>query len=279
MAFRDLHQPGRPLLLPNVWEFGVGALLAAQGFSALGTTSLGVSAAAGELDGHPRTLDTTIALASRLSTVDAFVTVDIADGFNADPGAVADLASVLAEAGAAGVNIEDGRADGSLAGVDAQCTLIAAMKARVPDLFVNARTDTNWLRTGPVSAAISRVKAYAGVGADGVFVPGLADAGDIEAVVRAVEVPVNVLFSPGGHPVAQLAELGVARISLGSLPYRMALAAAVETVSAVRDGRPLSLTPPTYSEVTALLPNSQSSELASGACMHSARISTFLRDT
>jgi 2-methylisocitrate lyase-like PEP mutase family enzyme len=254
MAFRDLHQPGRPLLLPNVWEFGVGALLAAQGFPALGTTSLGVSAAAGEPDGHPRTLDATIGLAWSLSTLDTFVTVDIADGFSADSGAVADLAAVLAESGAVGVNIEDGRADGKLADVDTQCALIAAMKARVPDLFVNARTDTHWLGAGPASEALSRVKAYGDAGADGVFVPGLTGAGDIEAVVRAVELPVNVLFSPAGPSVAQLAEFGVARISLGSLPYRMALAAAVETVTAVRDGRPLPLTPPTYADVTTLLP-------------------------
>lgn len=255
MTFRDLHQPGRPLLLPNVWEFGVGALLAAQGFPALGTTSLGVSAAAGEPDGHPRTLDATIGLARSLSTVDAFVTVDIADGFSADPGAVAELGAALAEAGAVGVNLEDGRGAGKLADVETQCALIAAMKARAPGLFVNARTDTHWFGLGPVSEAVSRVKAYADAGADGVFVPALTDPADIEAVVRAVDLPVNVLFSPTGPSVAQLAEFGVARISLGSLPYRMALAAAVETATAVRDGRPLPLTPPTYADVTALLPS------------------------
>jgi 2-methylisocitrate lyase-like PEP mutase family enzyme len=255
MTFRDLHQPGRPLLLPNVWEFGVGALLTAQGFPALGTTSLGVSAAAGEPDGHPRTMAATVGLARRLSTLDAFVTVDIADGFSADPGEVADLASALTEAGAVGVNLEDGRIDGTLADVGTQCALIAAVKARVPGLFVNARTDTHWLGAGPVSEAVSQAKAYADAGADGVFVPALTDPADIETVVRAVDLPVNVLFSPTGPSVAQLTEFGVARISLGSLPYRMALAVAVETVTAVRDGRPLPLTPPTYAEVTTLLPS------------------------
>lgn len=256
MAFRDLHQPGRPLLLPNVWEFGVGALLAAQGFPALGTTSLGVSAAVGEPDGHPRTRAATIGLARRLSTLDALVTVDIADGFSADPAEVADLAGELADAGVVGVNLEDGRAHGQLAGVDVQCALIQAMKARVPGVFVNARTDTHWL-TGnppPIGVAIERAKAYADAGADGVFVPGLADAADIEAVVRSAGVPLNVLFLPGGHTVAELAELGVARISLGSLPYRMALAAAVETVAAVANGRSLPLVPPGYGDVVALLP-------------------------
>lgn len=254
--FRALHTPGSPLLLPNVWEFGIGAFLAAQGFPALGTTSLGTSAALGEPDGHPRTRGATVDLARRLSVLDAAVTVDIADGFTADPAGVADLVEELAAAGAVGVNLEDGRAGGSLADADTQCELIAAVKARVPRLFVNARTDTHWLveRPPPVGVAIERAKAYAGAGADGVFVPGLADPGAVEAVVAAVDVPLNVLFAPGGRTLAQLAELGVSRVSLGSLPYRAALAAAAATVNAVKDGLALPVDPPGYAEVVKLLP-------------------------
>jgi 2-methylisocitrate lyase-like PEP mutase family enzyme len=84
-------------------------------------------------------------------------------------------------------------------------------------------------------------------------VPGLRDAAEIETVVRAVSVPLNLLFLPGGHTFARLAELGVARVSLGSLPS-MALAAAVETVGAVKEGRPLPIVPPGYGEIVALLP-------------------------
>lgn len=256
LAFRELHRPGRPLLLPNVWEFELGAYLAAQGFPALATTSLGVSAANGEPDGHPRTREATVELARRLSTLDTAVSVDIADGFSDDPGAVADLTEELAACGAVGVNLEDGRPGGSLADVGEQCALIEAMKGRVPGLFVNARTDTHWLTANPPPArvAIERAKRYADAGADGIFMPGLADPGDIEAVVAAVGLPLNVLFLPGGHTIARLAELGVARVSLGSLQYRMALAAAVETVYAVQEGRPLPLVPPGYGEIVALLP-------------------------
>ena len=143
-SFRALHVPGSPLLLPNAWEFGVGAFLVAQGFRALGTTSLGVSAAAGEPDGAPSTRTATVTLAARLARLDALVSVDIADGFSADPAAVADLAEELHDAGAVGVNLEDGRADGSLAPADVQCALVEAVKERVPALFVNARTDTHW---------------------------------------------------------------------------------------------------------------------------------------
>ncbi|SFW76166.1 isocitrate lyase/PEP mutase family protein [Amycolatopsis australiensis] len=251
--FRALHVPGNPLLLPNAWEFGVGAFLAAQGFRALGTTSLGVSAAAGEPDGAPSTRDATVALARRLARLDALVSVDIADGFSADPAEVADLAAELADAGAAGVNLEDGRAGGSLAPAEVHATLVEAVKARVPDLFVNARTDTHWLGDRSIAEAERRVRAYAAAGADGVFVPGLAAPADVERVVAA-GIPVNLLFLPGKVTVAGLAELGVARVSLGSLPYRVALAAAAETALAVRDGREPPLRPPSYADVVALLP-------------------------
>ncbi|MCR6483109.1 isocitrate lyase/phosphoenolpyruvate mutase family protein [Amycolatopsis sp. OK19-0408] len=251
--FRALHVPGAPLLLPNAWEFGVGAFLAARGFRALGTTSLGVSAAAGEPDGAPSTRAETVALARRLTRLDALVSVDLADGFSADPAAVADLAAELAEAGVVGVNLEDGRADGSLAPVEVQAALVAAVKERVPGLFVNARTDTHWAGDRSVAEAEERARAYVAAGADGVFVPGLADPADVERIV-AVGVPVNLLFLPGKVTVAGLAGLGVARVSLGSLPYRMALAAAAGTAEAVRDGRELPLSPPSYADVTALLP-------------------------
>lgn len=252
--FRALHVPGSPLLLPNAWEFGVGAFLAAQGFRALGTTSLGVSAAAGEPDGAPSTRDATVALATRLARLDVLVSVDIADGFSADPATVAGLAAELAAAGAVGVNLEDGRADGSLVPVEVQCALVRAVKERVPGLFVNARTDTHWAGGRSIAEAETRVRAYAAAGADGVFVPGLAGPADVERIVAAAGVPLNLLFLPGRVTLAGLAELGVARVSLGSLPYRMALAAAAETALAVRDGRDLPLSAPGYAEVAELLP-------------------------
>jgi 2-methylisocitrate lyase-like PEP mutase family enzyme len=250
--FRALHSPGTPLLLPNAWEFGVGAFLAAQGFRALGTTSLGVSAATGEPDGAPSTRDATVALTHRLARLDVLLSVDIADGFSADPAAVADLAAELADAGAVGVNLEDGRADGSLAPVEVQAALVEAVKDRVPGLFVNARTDTHWSGDHAIETSEERGKAYAAAGADGLFVPGLADPADVERIV-GLGLPVNLLFLPGKVTFAGLAELGVARVSLGSLPYRMALAAAAATALAIRDGGELPLSPPSYNDVTALL--------------------------
>ncbi|WIX74857.1 isocitrate lyase/phosphoenolpyruvate mutase family protein [Amycolatopsis carbonis] len=253
-SFAALHVPGKPLLLPNVWEFGFAAALAAAGYPAVGTTSLGVSAAAGLADGAPASRAATVALTRALAPLDVLVSVDIADGFSVDPGEVADLVAELAEAGAVGVNLEDGRADGTLAPVEVQRALIAAVRSSSPGVFLNARTDTHWLGAGPVSLAVERALAYRDAGADGVFVPGLADPGEVAEVVAAVEVPLNVLFLPGRGTPAGLAELGVARVSLGSTPYRVALAAALATVDAAREGTSLPLPPPSYAEVAGLLP-------------------------
>ncbi|MGW7538788.1 isocitrate lyase/PEP mutase family protein [Amycolatopsis sp. NPDC054798] len=252
-SFAALHVPGRPLLLPNVWEFGFAAALAEAGHPAVGTTSLGVSAAAGLADGAPESRAATVALAKSLAPLDILVSVDLADGFSADPAEVADLVAELADAGVAGVNLEDGRAD-TLAPIVVQAALLAKVRERVPGVFLNARTDTHWLGTGPVADAITRARAYADAGADCVFVPGLHDPADVTELVEAVEVPVNLLHLPGKATFSELASLGVARVSLGSTPYRVALSAALATVDAAREGTELPLKPPSYGEITALLP-------------------------
>ncbi|WP_033292404.1 isocitrate lyase/PEP mutase family protein [Amycolatopsis jejuensis] len=257
-SFAALHVPGRPLLLPNVWEFGFAASLAAAGYPAVGTTSLGVSAAAGLADGAPASRAATVALARTLAPLDLLVSVDIADGFSTDPAAVADLVAELAEAGAVGVNLEDSRADGTLVPLDVQLTLLQTVRERVPGIFLNARTDTQWLGAGPVSETITRARMYADVGADGVFVPGLAEPADVTALVEAVEVPVNLLYLPGKVTLSGLASLGVARVSLGSTPYRVSLAAALATVDAVQNDAELPLAPPSYGNVVALLPEHSS---------------------
>ncbi|MEB8342906.1 isocitrate lyase/PEP mutase family protein, partial [Streptomyces endophyticus] len=250
--FARLHCQDAPLLLlPNAWDCASAAALAAEGFEAVGTTSLGVAAAAGLPDGAGVTADATLALARRLGRTALLFTIDMEGGFSDDPQEVADLARQLSAAGAAGINIEDGRVDGSLTPARRHAAKIAAVKAAVPELFVNARTDTYWLGSGHADTE-ERLTAYQQAGADGLFVPGLAEPDRIRDLASRFELPLNILYAPTGPTLDELAALGVRRVSLGSLLYRRALGAAVATARAVRDGRRPTGDTLSYGEVQAL---------------------------
>jgi 2-methylisocitrate lyase-like PEP mutase family enzyme len=255
-AFRQLH--GKPpLLLPNAWDFASAAALAADGFAAIATTSLGVAAAAGLPDGAGATRQATLALARIITRLPCLVSIDAEGGFSDEPEEVADFAAQLAALGVVGINLEDGRADGSLVSAELHTRVVETVKRRVPDLFVNARTDTYWLagsRPPSLSETLARVRAYAAAGADGVFVPGVTDDSAIAAIAAAVDVPLNVLYLPG-RSLGQLAELGVRRVSCGSLLYRIALGAGLRAVAAIRAGDSVDTSAtPSYAAVEALLP-------------------------
>ncbi|WP_219417755.1 isocitrate lyase/PEP mutase family protein [Pseudonocardia nigra] len=250
MSFRDLHHGDRPLLLPNAWDVASAVALVDAGFAAVGTTSLGVAAAHGVPDAAGLARAETAALARKLVRLPVPVTVDVEAGFSADAGEVGDLAAELASFGVAGINLEDGRSGGVLADARDQVRLLRVVKERAPALFVNARTDTHWFDpAAPLDSALARCRAYADAGADGVFVPGLAAPDQVRALVAGVDVPVNLLHLPGRTTVAELAALGVRRISTGSLLFRVALGAAVAAARAVRDGVPLPSDIPTYADV------------------------------
>jgi 2-methylisocitrate lyase-like PEP mutase family enzyme len=233
-SFAALHRPGEPLLLPNAWDAATGAALAAEGFPAIGTTSLGVAAAAGKRDATGEAWPETLALAQRLAqSLDCHVTVDMEDGFSDDPEQVAEYAAQLP---VAGINLEDAHGDPAR-----HARKIAAVKRRTT-LFVNARTDTHWLRDGTLQDAIERAHAYVEAGADGVFVPGL-PLNDIEPFVKAVDAPLNVLYTPN----EDLAGRGVARISTGSLLFRASIGALQQMAAAIRAGHPIDA--PSYEEI------------------------------
>lgn len=234
--FAALHRGEKPLLLPNAWDYASAAALAAAGFPAVGTTSLGVAAAHGLPDAEGRARAETVALAHSLARLPCLVTVDLEAGFSDDPGEVADLAAELAEAGIVGINLEDSRPDG-LANPGSQAALISAVRHRVPALFLNARVDTHWLTTDPPPLAdtLARARRYVDAGADGIFVPGLAAETDVATVVGSLAVPVNLLATPYTS-VDRLTQLGVRRISTGSLLFRVALHNAVTTARRLRDG-------------------------------------------
>jgi len=256
-AFAALHRRGEPFVLPNAWDVASAVLLADAGFPAVGTTSMGVNAAAGLIDGEGTGRSYTMALAAALAPRLAVpVTVDFEGGFSDDPAAVAELAAELAGVGVAGINLEDVSAGGALRDPAAQVRIISAARAAAPDLFLNARTDVYWLGYGPAAGrqaeTLSRLRAYADAGAHGVFVPGLTELDEIEAVTGQIAQPLNLLWRPG-IDLPRLAAAGVARISTGSGPYRRALAAGVATAIAAREGTAPPAADITYADLIDML--------------------------
>lgn len=244
-SFAELHHSEEPLLLPNAWDHASARALADQGFRAIGTTSLGVAAALGLPDGASATRDETLRLALALGSGPYLLSVDAEDGYSDDPDEVAEFARELATVGAVGINLEDRLGPPAL-----HAAKIAAVKSAAPCLFVNARADTYWLGDGEDTR--SRLDVYQQAGADGVFVPGLTEPREIAALVAYLDVPLNVLYTPSGPTVGDLAALGVRRVSVGSLLYRRALGAALEAMAEIREGRTPGGSLPSHHDVNAL---------------------------
>jgi 2-methylisocitrate lyase-like PEP mutase family enzyme len=245
-AFAAMHAGPGVLVLPNAWDAGSATLLAAvPGVDALATTSAGVAAAHGIADGELLALDHVLAsLALITRSVSLPVSVDLEAGYGNKPAEVADSVASVIDAGAVGVNIEDG-APGvptELLPDEAHAMRIAAARSAADHLgvpiVVNARTDVYWRGIGPpekrFAHTVYRLRSYVEAGADCVFVPGFpgADVSVAEARERIAALvgeldgtPLNLLASQSLPPVGELAELGVRRLSVGSALYRLAMAA------------------------------------------------------
>jgi 2-methylisocitrate lyase-like PEP mutase family enzyme len=234
MSFRDLHYADEPLLLPNAWDVSSALAFYDAGYPAIGTTSFGVAASAGHPDGGRSSKEPTTSLVRQLRNLPVYVSADVEDGYHDDPDVVAGYVSEL---GVAGINIEDST-DGKLIGPQAHAAKVSGIKERSPEVFVNARVDTYWLnQDANVSATLERAEAYVEAGADGIFIPGASDPSELRQLTANIPVPVNVLVVPA-LSLAQLADLGVRRVSTGSLPYRAAIDAAVEVAQNIRNGVP-----------------------------------------
>lgn len=248
MSFHDLHHQGVPFVLPNAWDVPSALAYLADGFAAIGTTSFGVSSSAGRPDGVRATRDANIALAAALAPLPCHVSVDVEDGYSDDPDAVAEYVARLP---IAGINIEDST-DQKLIDAGLAAAKVAAIKRRKPELFVNARVDTYWLhQEANTATTIERALRYVEAGADGIFVPLANDRAQLAEITRHVPRPVNTLPVPG-LTLAELGELGVARVSTGSTPYGAGLYAAAQAARAVRDGVPMPPSTP-YADLQARL--------------------------
>ncbi len=227
----SLHRrPGSPLLVANAWDVASALVAEDAGAPAVATTSAGVAWSLGSPDGDVLDRGRALDLVARIAAaVRAPVTADIEGGFAESAEGVGETVAKVIEAGAVGVNLEDGNRDPAAQTDRIAAARAAADKAGMP-LYLNARIDTYLFGLGEESGRLQetteRMRAYVAAGASGVFVPGVTDPQVIAALVAAVDVPLNVLVGPGAPSVAELAELGVARISLGSTVAAAAYAVA-----------------------------------------------------
>ncbi|HEX4106629.1 MAG TPA: isocitrate lyase/phosphoenolpyruvate mutase family protein [Solirubrobacteraceae bacterium] len=222
--FRALHQPGRPLLIANPWDAGSARLLAAIGFQALATSSSGFAGTLGRLD-YGVTREEAIAHAAAVvAAVDVPVSADLEDCFGDPAGTV----RMAVDAGLAGCSIEDWDGERLLPIDEAAARVAEAVGAADGELLITARAETFTRGRPDVAETIARLQAYEVAGADVLFAP-LADRAEVlRELVTVVGRPVNVLARAGVSPVAELAELGVARISVGSGFAFAALGAAAD---------------------------------------------------
>jgi 2-methylisocitrate lyase-like PEP mutase family enzyme len=234
---RSLHRPGDPLLLPNAWDVATARAVVAAGYPVVATTSGGVAATLGYQDHEGAPGDEMLAAAARIARgVDVPVTVDAEAGYGMEP---AELVAALRNMGAAGCNLEDSDyAAGSLRDPDRHAEWLGAVRAAASEdgypLVINARVDV-FLHPflagagGPgtqeelVPEALERANAYLDAGVDCVFPITLWETNALRRFLSEVRGPVNVVRLPQAPPLAELAELGVARVSWGILLHGAAM--------------------------------------------------------
>jgi 2-methylisocitrate lyase-like PEP mutase family enzyme len=232
-AFRAMHHGPKILLLPNVWDMAGARILEEAGCGAIATTSAGIAFSLGYPDGQKISREEMLARVGRIAhAVKVPVTADVEAGYGDRPEDAAETARGVIEAGAIGMNLEDGTdRPGQLVELSLQLEKIqavreAALKAGVP-LVLNARSDVYLEQIGAAETrydeTVRRLLAYRDAGADCVFAPGLRDVEAISRLVRDVQCPLNILAGPGSPSVPELQNLGVARVSLGSAPMRATL--------------------------------------------------------
>ncbi|GGF26092.1 hypothetical protein GCM10011611_35160 [Aliidongia dinghuensis] len=218
--FRSLHQGPTLLRLANAWDAGSARLIESVGAPAIATTSAGVAWAEGYPDGDALPVK---ALAAVVATITRVIrvplSVDFEGGYSHEPAGAAENIAPLLDAGAVGINIEDGTAPPELL-----CSKIEAIKrvaaAKGIDLYINARTDVYLQGLVPEAERLAETKRraalYREAGADGIFAPAVIDPATIRAIAEATPLPLNVLARKGLPPAAELAPLGVRRLSAGS---------------------------------------------------------------
>lgn len=241
--FFALHHRDHPFVIPNPWDAGSAKILAALGYEALATTSVGLD----HTNGHRSATsgrDQILANAKLIAgATDLPVSIDLEDCYGADAAGIAETIELAAATGAVGGSIEDVRygSDGEMYGFDAAVARVesAVEAARaLPFKFTLTARCENFLFGRPeLDDTIARLQAYSAAGADVLYAPGLTSLAEIEAVVNAVDKPVNVLLGLANTTLtmADMHRAGVARVSLGSGLHRAATTAFVRAAQEIRE--------------------------------------------
>jgi 2-methylisocitrate lyase-like PEP mutase family enzyme len=235
--FRTLHE-GKAFVIPNPWDEGSARVLAALGFKALASTSSGFAFTLGRLDGNV-SLDEVIEHARLLDqATDLPVSIDLENGYGAEPESAALAITRIASAGAVGGSIEDFDPAGHIYEFSHATERVAAAAEAAHGLdfpFILTARSENHIRGNPdLNDTIRRLQAFEGTGADVVYAPGLRSADEVRAVCASVSKPVNVL-AHAGLSLREIEEAGARRVSLGGSLTWVAIGALVESATAIRD--------------------------------------------
>jgi 2-methylisocitrate lyase-like PEP mutase family enzyme len=241
-AFRSMHHAPPLLVLPNAWDAVTARLFVQAGARAIATTSAGVAATLGYADGQNVPSELMMQAIARIANaVSVPVTADIESGYADSPKQLRESMRAVINAGAIGVNLEDGTGDSSqpLFALEEQIERLRAAREAADHInvpvIINARTDVYLEKVGEPATrfaeTVRRLNAYREAGADCLFVPGVTDMPTLTQLVQSVAGPLNVLAGPGMPPVTDLQRIGIARLSVGSGIMRATLAVARDAVN------------------------------------------------
>jgi 2-methylisocitrate lyase-like PEP mutase family enzyme len=222
-TFLQLHKNAAPLLLGNIWDVNSAKIFESKGYKAIGTSSQAVARSLGYEDGEQLPFVSLVQLAKRVAeVVNIPFTVDMEAGYSRSITGIVENVEKLHDAGVVGINLED-----TIAGTTRNLQPVAVFQKTLSavaehinrknlKIFLNVRTD-GFLLNMPAALAetLTRIESYEKAGADGIFVPCIINSNDIKEVVKATNLPVNVMCMPGLAGFNELQSLGVKRISTG----------------------------------------------------------------